>query len=497
MTAESGPGTTDAPRGRLSLPEALLPLATMVVAFAAGALAFGPSQELLVAALLAAAAVAGASAVRHGAAWADIQQATGRRLAEVLPALLILLAIGALIATWMLAGTIPFLVYWGVRLVRPELLVPTAFLATAMMSLFTGTSWGSAGTVGVALVSTAAALGAPVAATAGAVVSGAYVGDKISPLSDTTNICALAAGVPLYRHMRHLLWTTAPSFVVALTVYALSTRITGNAQGAASASGVLGDIERVYSLNAVVLLPLAVAVVAIARRTPPALAIMMSAVVAMVVGILVQGFTVESAVLAAIAGFRTEMIVAAGIDAGPFGDAFLRLAERGGLYSMATTLVVILAAFLLAGAMEAAGALDLIIRRMLGAVRSVFGLIAATLGAGLTMVGVTSHAGVTALVVGGLFRDAYASRGLAPENLSRSLEDSATITEALMPWTVSAVFMAGTLGVPTLAYAPWAVFNYTGPLFSLLIAALYPRTGLGLRLLPAVARPIEPASAGR
>ncbi len=479
-----------------SLPEALLPLATMVAAFAGGALAFGPSQELLVGALVAAAAVAGASAARHGATWDDIQHATGRRLAEVLPAVLILLAIGALIATWMLAGTIPFLVYWGVRLVRPELLVPTAFLATAAMSLFTGTSWGSAGTVGVALVSTAAALGAPVAPTAGAVVSGAYVGDKISPLSDTTNICALAAGVPLYRHMRHLLWTTVPSFLVALAVYAFSTRITGDAAGTASAAAVLGDIERVFSLNAIVLLPLVVAVAAIARRTPPALAILLSAAVAMVVGVALQGFSVQSAVLAAVAGFRGEMIRAAGIDAGPFGDAFLRLAERGGLYSMATTLVVILAAFLLAGAMEAAGALDLLIRRMLAAVRSVFGLIAATLGAGLTMVAVTSHAGVTALVVGGLFRDAYAGRGLAPENLSRSLEDSATITEVLMPWTVSAVFMAGTLGVPTLAYAPWAVFNYTGPLFSLLLAALYPRTRLGLRAAPVDAAAPAPAPAG-
>src|SRR5690606_21097078 len=245
-----------------SVTEALLPLVTMFVAFTACAIAFGASQELLVAVLLLAAAVAGATAARHGASWTDIQEATGRRLAAVLPAVLILLAIGALIASWMLSGTIPFLVYWGVRLVRPELLVPTAFLATAVMSLFTGTSWGSAGTVGVALVSTAAALGAPVAATAGAVVSGASVGDKVSPLSDTTNICALAAGVPLYRHMRHLLWTTAPSFVVALTVYALSTRITGDAQGAASASDVLGDIERVYSLSAVVLLPLVVAVFA-------------------------------------------------------------------------------------------------------------------------------------------------------------------------------------------------------------------------------------------
>lgn len=472
--------------------EALLPLATMFVAFAAGALAFGSSQELLVAVLLVAAAVAGASAVRHGASWAEIQQATGRRLAEVLPALLILLAIGALIASWMLSGTIPFLVYWGVRLVRPELLVPTAFLATAAMSLFTGTSWGSAGTVGVALVSTAAALGAPVAATAGAVVSGAYVGDKISPLSDTTNICALAAGVPLYRHIRHLLYTTGPSFALALVVYTFSTRFTSAPAGTGSAAtDVLTDIDRFYRLGPLVLLPLVAVIAMIVRRTPPAVAIMLSALTALVIGVLLQGFSPGDAIIATVAGFRVDMIVTAGTGA---GDAFVRLAERGGLYSMAPTLIVIIAAFLLAGAMEVSGALDLLLQRMLAAVASVTGLIAATLVSGTTMVAVTSHAGVTALVVGGLFRDAYVQRGLAPENLSRTLEDSATITEVLMPWTVSAVFMAGALGVPTLEYAPWAVFNYSGPLFALLIAATYPRTGFGLRRIEGATAPKgEPA----
>ncbi len=159
---------------------------------------------------------------------------------------------------------------------------------------------------------------------------------------------------------------------------------------------------------------------------------------------------------------------------------------------MANILIVVIAAFLLAGAMDAAGALDLLIERMLRKVRSVFGLVAATMGSGGIMVALTSHAGVTALVIGGLFQKAYAERGLAPENLSRSLEDSVTITEPLMPWTVSAVFMATTLGVPTIEYAPWAIFCYGGPIFSLLLAGLYRRTGFGLR--PLEAAEVQPAT---
>ena len=485
MTA---PDTTDVVARRdshgvaLSLGAALLPIIVMVTLFGAGALAYGSSQELLIVVLLVSAAVAGAVAVRGGAGWDDIQRATGRKLADVLPALLILLSIGVLIATWVLSGTIPFLVYWGVRLVSPELLVPTAFLATAIMSLFTGTSWGSAGTIGVALVSTAAALGVPVAATAGAVVSGAYFGDKISPLSDTTNISAIAADVSLYRHIRHLLYTTLPSFAIALAVYLIAVRLTAaGAAGAADAGAVLSDIERVYSLSPLVLLPLAVVVGCIVARMPATLAILASAVVAILIAITLQPFTLRDGIFAAVGGFRVDMVPGLLPDA--LGADFRRLAERGGLYSMAATLIVVIAAFLLAGAMEVAGALDLLIGRLLAMVRSTFGLIAATMTAGATMIAVTSHQGVTALVIGGLFRGAYTERGLAPENLSRALEDSVTITEPLMPWTVSGVFMATTLGISTLSYAPWAVFCYSGPLIALLIAALYRRTGYGIKPL--------------
>ena len=489
----------------LTVGEALLPLVVLIALLVAGALTIGLTGEMLVAVILAAAAAAGLVATRHGVTWDAIQKSTGDKIAAVLPALLILLSIGMLIATWVLSGTIPWLVYWGVRLVRPDLLVVTAFLATAIMSLCTGTSWGSAGTIGVALMGMAAALDAPLGMTAGAVVSGAYFGDKLSPLSDSTNICAIGAGAPLYAHIRHMLYTALPSFVIALVVYAVAARLSPLAGDGLpeSARVLLAELDAVFSLHWIVLLPPAVVVWSIMRSTPPALAITLSALVAAGVGVFVQDFGVQDAITAAVSGFRVDMIDTAGVidrigvaggagvdgvtvtgeasESYMPGAAFTTLVERGGLYSMATTLIVVIAAFLLAGAMDAAGALELLIRRMLAAVRSVFGLIAATMAAGATMIGLTSHGGVTALVIGGLFQQAYRERGLAAVNLSRSLEDSVTITEPLMPWTVSAVFMATTLGVPTIEYAPWAVFCYGGPVLSLLIAAGYRVSGWGIR----------------
>ncbi|HEX7119881.1 MAG TPA: Na+/H+ antiporter NhaC [Longimicrobiales bacterium] len=476
---------------RLTLFEALLPIATMVLLFVVGTVVLGGGQELLVAVLLGAATVAGIVAARHGHSWDDIQRTMGEKLAGVLPAVLILLSIGVLIATWVLSGTIPYLVYWGVQLVSPRMLVLTAFLVTAVMSTFTGTSWGSAGTIGVALMGTAAALDAPLAATAGAVLSGAYFGDKLSPLSDSTNIASIGAGAPLYSHIRHLMHTSVPSAVAALVVYAAAARLAPIPDGgmADGAQAILADLDAVFRLHWIVLLPPAVVVGCIVRKVPPTLAILLSSLVAAAIGVAVQSFAVGDAITAAVAGFRTSMVESTGVDPATLGADFTNLVERGGLYGMANTLIVILSAFLLTAAMEVSGALDALVGRMLAAVRSVFGLIAATMAAGATMIGLTSHGGVTALVIGGLFQRAYADRGLAPENLSRTIEDSVTITEPLMPWTVSAVFMAQTLGVPTVDYAPWAVFCYGGPFFSLLIARLYEQTGYGLKPLAREAAP--------
>jgi NhaC family Na+:H+ antiporter len=477
-----------AARSPIGLGWALLPLLVLVACFVAGGLTLGLSTEILIASMLVAATAAGVVAWRQGGSWEEIQRSAGEKIAAVLPVVLILLAIGMLIGTWVLAGTIPLLVGWGIELINPRFFVVTAFLVTAVMSICTGTSWGSAGTLGVALMGAAAALGAPLAATAGAVVSGAYLGDKMSPLSDSTNICALGAGAELYAHIRHMLYTAVPSFVLAVVVYAV---VGGGASAGgealpAAAQRLLSEIETVFHPGAWSLLPLLLVLAGVLARRPPALVLAASSLLALILGVTVQGFSLDQGVVAAISGFNPAMTATLGQDPAALSDLFLRLVGRGGLYSMANTLIVIISAFLLAAGLDVSGALDRILGVLLAAVRSVFGLIAATMTAGATMISLTSHGGVTALIVGGMFQDAFRQRGLAPQNLSRSLEDSVTIVEPLLPWTVSAIFMATTLGVPTLAYVPWAVFCYGGPIFSLGWALASTRTTLGIKRLAPV-----------
>jgi Na+:H+ antiporter, NhaC family len=464
---------------QLTLLAAVAPLVTMLVLFVIGMAFMDVGAELLILVMLGAATVASIVAVRVGKTWDDIQRSTGQKLADVLPALLILLSIGMLIGTWVLSGTIPMLVYAGLRVVDPSHLILTAFLATAVMSLCTGTSWGSAGTIGVALMGMGVAVNAPPGPLAGAIVSGAYFGDKLSPLSDSTNISAIGAGADLYAHVRHMLYTAVPSTCIAIVLYMFAARWFDIPSGALppSARDLLRDIDVVYRLNWLTLLPPAVVVAGIVGRVPPVIAMAVSSAVACVLGIAVQGFAIPDALRVAVSGFHVDMVqtLGRGIDPAALSEGFRTLVTRGGLYSMMNTLLVVIAAFLLAGALDTSGALDLMINRLLASVRSVFGLIAATMTSGAVMIGLTSHGGVTALIVGGLFQKAYADRDLAPQNLSRSIEDSVTIVEPLMPWTVSAVFMATTLGVPTLQYAPWAAFCYCGPIFSLTYAAAYGR----------------------
>ena len=470
---------------------ALLPLVVLLLVVAAGATTVGLGTELLIVALLLSASTAAALARRAGASWSAVQQAAGRRLADALPALLILLAIGMLIGSWMLSGTIPMLVALGIRLIDPQHLVVTSFVVTAIMSLATGTSWGAAGTLGVALMGTAAAVDAPLAATAGAVVSGAYLGDKVSPLSDSTNICALGAGADLYKHIRHLLWTAVPSAALALAVYALAGTSPAPTSSPAEATRLLGELEGLFHLSPLCLVPAAVALLGIALRQPAAPTLALSSLVALILATTLQGFGLRAAVQAAISGFDRAALTATGHDPGALSAAAARILERGGLLSMAPTLVLVMVAFLLTGAVEASGGLAALLARLTRAVRGVRGLITATMAAGAGMIALTSHGGVTALVVGDLFRDLYRRHGLAPENLSRSLEDAVTLTEPLMPWTVSALFMATTLGVPTLEYAPWAVFCYGGPVLSLLIAHLGALTARALA--PREDTPSDPA----
>jgi NhaC family Na+:H+ antiporter len=453
----------------------LLPLMALFGAIIAGVLTLGFSGDILLVALLFAAAVAALLAKRVGQGWDAVQAETGRQIADAFPAILILLSIGVLIGSWMFAGTIPLMVALGIDLINPQFMALTAFAATAIMSLISGTSWGSAGTIGVALVSAAEAMGLPLAPVAGAVVSGAYLGDKLSPLSDMTNISAIGAGADLYKHIRHMLWTSVPAAVIAAIAFAWIGFVTDASAGLneTSALQTRGELSALFNLNWLVALPLLVAIVGIVLRKPPVLVIIASSILALIIGVFLQGFDVSSAVATFVNGFSPSTA----FGEAEISDNVTNLLGRGGMMSMAGTLMFIIAAFLLAAGMKVSGALDRLLAALLSAVGSVLGLVSATMAAGAVMVAMTSHGGVTALMVGGLFRDSYKERGLQPEKLSRSIEDSVTVTEPLMPWTVSGVFMASTLGVSTLAYAPWAIFCWLGPVASLVAAALYKPSG--------------------
>jgi len=468
------------PPAPLSIWLALTPVAALFGAVILGIVVFGVGGEPLLIALLIAGFVATLVARRQGRSWGEVQTAAGRLVGEALPALLVLLSIGALLGSWMFSGTIPMLVVLGIDLIDPAWMALTAFVATALMSVVTGTSWGSAGTIGVAMMGAAAAMGLPLAPVAGAVVSGAYFGDKLSPISDMTNIAAIGAGANLYRHIGHMLPTSLPPALIAMVAYGLlaGAGVGDAAQGAAGAAAIRAELVALFEPGLWSALPLAVALVGIAMRLPPAPVILGSSLVALAVGALAGGFPAAAGIHAFVGGFDLAKV------APDFGtsDSLANLVERGGVVSMAPTLVYVFAAFVLAAGMEVSGALDVLLTRLLAAVRGTFGLIAATMAAGAAMVGLTSNGGVTALVVGGLFRPSYAERGLAPENLSRAVEDSATVTEPLMPWTVSALFMASTLGVTTLEYAPWALFCWLGPVFGLLMALRHKLTGKGLML---------------
>ena len=468
--AEANSGPAPEPRPPLSLGLSLLPIIALFGAIGISMATVGTGGGALLLSILFAATIAGLVARKAGAGWQEIQQETGRQIADALPAILILLTIGALIGSWMFSGTIPMMVVLGIDLIDPRFMVLTAFVATAVMSLISGTSWGSAGTIGVALMGAAQAMGLPLAPVAGAVVSGAYFGDKLSPLSDMTNIAAIGAGADLYDHIRCMLWTSLPAAAIAVVTFA-GLGLAGVSSGTLASSDaalIKSELVGVFDLGPLAALPLLVALVGIALRKPPALVILASSVLALIVGIFGQGFSFVGAVASFVDGFSA----AANLTGAAFTPSVENLLNRGGLMSMSGTLLFIIAAFLLAAGMKVSGAIDRLLNALLGLVQSVVSLVAATMAAGAIMVAMTSHGGVTALIVGGLFRRPFAERDLEPQYLSRTIEDSVTVTEPLMPWTVSGVFMASTLGVPTLALAPWAVFCWLGPVTSL-AAALF------------------------
>jgi len=433
---------------------------------------FGLYQVKVEMLVIASAIVAGLLAVKLGHTWEEIQQSMSQKLIGALPAALILVAVGLLIGTWVISGTIPMMVCFGLEIINPTYLYITAFLVTAVISTSTGTSFGAAGTIGVAIMGVASGMGLSLPITAGAVISGAYFGDKLSPLSDTTNMASLATGTPLYTHIRHTMYTSFPSFFVCLILYfilGLTSETSENSTGD-NVPLILSALESAFTWSWLLLLPPIVVIYGSITQRPTLLVMLSTSIVAIILSVTVQDFKIQQALLSATEGFNISMITSPLFNPDTVISDIPQLLNRGGMYSMMNTLLFVICAFFFGAALDVSGALTVIVQGLLKVAHSIGSIILSTIISGIILVSATSNGSIAMIIVSDLFRDAYKAKRLKMQNMSRTFEDSISIFECLLPWTISGIYMATTLGVSTMDYAPWAFFCYTGIVFALMYA---------------------------
>ena len=460
-----------------TLIEAMTPVVFLVALLAASVWLYGdgsssgPNQI----ALILASGVAALVGLRNGHSWRAIEQGIARGVSTTMGALLILLAVGALIGTWILAGIVPTMIYYGLSLLHPSFFYAAACVICALVSVATGSSWTTAGTIGIALIGVATAQGLHLGLAAGAIISGAYFGDKMSALSDTTNLAAAVAGTDLFTHIRHMLWTTTPSILIAVTLFAAAGVVAPTPTTTEELSTMIAALESQFVIGPHLLLPVALVLILVVRRMPPFPALLMGALTGAVFAALFQPQTVLAYVddpslsepVALVKGCWTALFNGFVLQSGT--AALDELLSRGGMASMLPTLWLIMTAMMFGGVMESTGQLGIIAARILSAVRGTSSLISATLLTAFGTNAIASDQYMSIVLPGRMFRAEYQRRRLDPKHLSRTLEDAGTITSVLIPWNTCGAYMATTLGVATLSYAPFCFFNLLNPL----VAAIY------------------------
>jgi Na+:H+ antiporter, NhaC family len=480
-----------------SLLVSLIPVVTLIVLLAASVALFGDGSSggANQIALILAAAVASLVGVVHGHPWKDLERGIVHGISLALGAVIILLTVGALIGSWILAGIVPTMIYYGLQLLSPAVFLPSACIICGFVSLATGSSWTTAGTVGVALIGIATAQGMNPGMAAGAVISGAYFGDKMSPLSDTTNLAPAMAGTDLFTHIRHMMWTTFPSITLAIVAFGVVGMTATPPADIASLDAILNGLTQSFVIGGHLLIPVVLVLGMVVMRMPAFPALLIGALLGCVFAVLFQAdATVSYAAspelsrgAALIKGAWMSLFDGYRLESGNL--ALDELLSRGGMSSMLTTVWLILAAMMFGAVMETTGMLHRIAEGILGFVRGSGSLVVATLATAFGMNIIASDQYIAIVLPGRMFRAEYARRGLHPKNLSRALEDAGTLTSALVPWNTCGAFMAQTLGVATFAYAPFAFFNLINPLMS----AVYGVTGFTIEKLEPEAAEAAPA----
>lgn len=396
----------------------------------------------------------GAIGAGLGLGWKEMQAGMVQSIMKGMPAMLIVVIVGALIASWLSAGIIPMIIYHGLGLIRPKLFLLTASAAAGVVSLLTGTGYGTIGTVGVAFMGIAHGLGIPPGAAAGALVGGAYLGDKISPLAANANLAVAVSGANIYEHIRFCLWTTLPALAIGYLVYAIAGGLgTGAPAGSMAATAALrASLAAHFAFSPWLLLPPVITLYAMARRQPVIPSMLASAAVAVVLAVLVQHVRWSEACESLVSGYAPQT----------HSPTLDKLLAQGGMQSMMRVTLIAICAFAYSGILQKAGLLEPLLERLLRFARTRGRLILSTGLACLLVEAMTGSAFLCILLPGELLAPAYERQGLPPKQLSRTIGDFGIVGVPLIPWSIAAAFMSGTLGVSVFEYAPWAVFCYAG-----------------------------------
>jgi len=437
------------PAGRRpSLGVALIPLIAMALLLGVGYGVYKIKAQIL---LVAAATITAFLGLLLGFKWRDMERGIVESIHKAMPAILIMLSVGLLIGSWMASGTIPMVIYYGLKLISPKFFLATACLVSSVVAIACGTSWGTIGTIGVAFIGIAMGLGIPLGPAAGAVVAGAYFGDKMSPLSDIPNLATVISGSNLFDHIKHMIPSAGPAWLAGLAIYFFAgLRYGATAARSETLDLILSTLKSNFRFNLLLLLPMAVIFYFAAAKKPTIPAMVLSSLVASLLAVIIQKipFTVVATAMNTGLPARTGVAVV---------DTLL---AKGGMMSMMETQLIAFTAFAYGGIMQATGCLAVILDRVMTFTKHIWSLVLTTVGAAILSAMITGSSYLSMILPADLLAPAFKKKNLAAKNLSRIIAESGGIIVPLIPWSMAGVYITGTLGVSTFSYLPWAFMNY-------------------------------------
>lgn len=476
--SESSSQTNTNKKPKISFWGAMIPIIGLVILLAFNVHIFGEdslagSNQFI---LLIGASIAAAVGFANKVSYKDMMRDIAKNIGSVAEPILILLMVGALAGTWMMSGIIPTMIYYGMQILNPTIFLAASLIICCIISIATGSSWTTTATVGIALIGIAQALGVSTAMTAGAILSGAYFGDKMSPLSDTTNLAPAMAGTDLFTHVRYMTITTVPTILITLVIFiiiGLNLDITG----VADTHVILNTIQDTFTISSWLFVVPILVILLIVRKTPPFIALLAGTLLGTVAALIFQpeiiahlGGGDQLTFDSAYKGIMDTITVNTQVETGD--PALTKLFSAGGMSGMLSTIWLILCAMVFGGVMDSIGALARISQALLKLFHTVFGLFASTVFSCIALNVTASDQYLSLVVSGKMFAEAYRDKGLAPENLSRTLEDSGTVTSVLIPWNTCGAYHSSVLGVSTGQYFMYAFFNYLSPFVTLIVAAI-------------------------